>query len=250
MESGSTEHDLFFKPTYQVTYYASIILPILYSYNFPIICEVNSKITEIGKILASIYDDFCQFDFYISIYYYKNYKLLHFCKALFFPQKEKCYVSADYEAELERNAASGECSSSYELPDGQRLVLGDVRFKGPELFYKPSLHGFNCPSIVDVICNSVDTCDMDYRKVMYENIVVSGGSTMFPGFVERLDSEMMVRRPRWDGFKVGIEAIPSRQYCAWSGGSMLASLECLNGFWMTRQEYEDVGPDRVNYKFF
>lgn len=72
---------------------------------------------------------------------------------------------------------------------------------------------------------------------------------MLPGLVDRLKVELgfkLVNEP----WKANVDALPSRHYAAWVGGSILASLSCLKGFWMTKQEYEDVGSDRVNYKFF
>lgn len=90
---------------------------------------------------------------------------------------------------------------------------------------------------------------MDYQSTFYENIVIGGGSSMFPGLKERLQSEL-ISKLRATGFKPKIETTHSRQYAAWAGGSLLSSLSILKGFWMTSQEYHDAGAERVHYKFF
>jgi actin len=38
-------------------------------------------------------------------------------------------------------------------------------------------------------------CDLDVRKDLYENLVLSGGSTMFPGIAERLEKEITALAP-------------------------------------------------------
>lgn len=91
--------------------------------------------------------------------------------------------------------------------------------------------------------------ELEYRTVFYENIAVAGGSSMIPGLVNRLKVELGLKvvGEEWDA---KVDALPSRKFATWVGGSILASMNCLQGFWMTKQEYEDVGSDRVNYKFF
>lgn len=167
-----------------------------------------------------------------------------------FFQAEMCYVARDYSAELETFSCSGENRARFDLPDGQHVLLSDERFKVPECIFKPSLEGLDCLGIPDLICSSVDKCDLDYRPIFYENIVVSGGSTMFPGLIERLDLELTRRLARRQDVKIHIDALASRQYSVWAGGSLLASLDNLKGFWLTKKEYEDAGPEGVSYKFF
>lgn len=139
--------------------------------------------------------------------------------------------------------------TSYKLPDGQQILLGEERFRCPEVLFNPSLEGLNCPSIVDMISSSISMTDLEYRGVLYENIAVAGGGSTIPGLVSRLKVEMgaKVAGEEWGAH---VDALPSSQYAAWVGASILASLNCLKGFWMTKQEYEDLGSDRVNYKFF
>lgn len=103
---------------------------------------------------------------------------------------------------------------------------------------------------MDNIRSSISKSDLDYKEVFYKNIVLSGGSTMFDGLPDRLFIEL--RKGAQDSYEMNgqIEAMPSRHLAAWIGGSILASLSSHDDFWMSRQEYEDVGAERVRHKFF
>lgn len=137
----------------------------------------------------------------------------------------------------------------YDLPDGQQVIIGNERFKCPEVFFQPSLHDFNCPSVVENICKSVERSETEYQKLLYENIVISGGTTMLKGLGDRLLGELS-RRPKLQAnMKVGIDEMRYPQNLAWTGGSIVASLQSGKGFWISKQEYDDVGSDVVNYKF-
>ncbi|VDK84753.1 unnamed protein product [Litomosoides sigmodontis] len=70
---------------------------------------------------------------------------------------------------------------------------------------------------------TVDRCEVDLRKNLYSNIVLSGGSTMFTGFGDRLLAEMRRLAPK--DVKIRISAPQERLYGTWIGGSILASLD-------------------------
>lgn len=63
-------------------------------------------------------------------------------------------------------------------------------FRCPEAFFKPALMGLEIPGLHKLALNCIKACDIDIRKAMYENMVMSGGSTMFPGIPERLEAEV------------------------------------------------------------
>ncbi|OWR43718.1 actin [Danaus plexippus plexippus] len=160
-----------------------------------------------------------------------------------------CYVAMDYENEVQTVNRLKD-STHYELPDGQHVLLCEERFKCPEMLFQPKTCGMNSFNIVDNICSSISKCDLEYKTLFYDNIVLSGGSSLFRGLSERLSVELSRRVSDMPGIKANVSSIPSRHYSSWLGGSILASLKSLHGFWMTKQEYDDNGPERVHYKFF
>lgn len=74
-----------------------------------------------------------------------------------------------------------------ELPDGQTITVSSQRFRCPEALFKPHLLGKELPGFHELSYNSIMKCDVDIRKELYSNIVMSGGTTMFPGIAERVN---------------------------------------------------------------
>ncbi|XP_047339269.1 actin-100-like [Impatiens glandulifera] len=161
--------------------------------------------------------------------------------------KEKlAYVALDYDQEMEKTAA--DVSSSYELPDGQVIKIGTERFECPEILFRPSLIGIESPGIHEAVYNSIMKCDMDVRNVLYKNIFLFGGSTMFPGIVERMNKELNILVP--GDRKIKVVAPPERKYSVWIGGSILASLRLFQERWITKQQYDESGPSIVHRNCF
>merc|ERR1712004_464915 len=128
------------------------------------------------------------------------------------------YVAEDYDAELSGASENSDLEKQYELPDGQVITVGAERFRCAEVLFQPSHIG----------------------KDLYQNIVLSGGSTMFPGIDTRLKKEIQALAPA--AVKVKIVAPPERKYSVWIGGSILSSLSTFQDMWITKDEYDESGP--------
>ena len=157
--------------------------------------------------------------------------------------KEKlCYIAVDYDEELEKDGIKRD----YKLPDGQIISVDKARFIAPEIIFRPSLIGKSEMGLHRKLYNTVMKCDLDDRHEWYQNIVVVGGNTMFPGIKERLEKEMNYLVP--DSYKIKTIIPPERKQSVWIGGSILASLSTFEEMWITRKEYDETGPSIVHRK--
>ena len=133
----------------------------------------------------------------------------------------------------------------YELPDGQVITIGAERFRAPEPLFKPSLIGKESDGIHKLTYDSIQKCDVDIRRDLYTNTVLSGGSTMFTGIDLRLNKEMTALAP--SAVKVKIVAPPERKYSVWIGGSILSS---LSTFQESIIEVRNLVAISINIKIF
>jgi len=165
--------------------------------------------------------------------------------------KEKlAYVAEDYNKELAKaeGAGAADIEKQYELPDGKVITIGSERFRTPEVLFQPQFIGQEAEGIHRLTYDSIQKCDVDIRRDLYTNIVLSGGTTMFDSIDKRLNKEMTALAPA--SVKVKIVAPPERKYSVWIGGSILSSLSTFQDMWIQKDEYDESGPGIVHRKCF
>ncbi len=165
--------------------------------------------------------------------------------------KEKVsYVSIDPKKE-EKDLHSGVWKAEkkemeYQLPDGHKIKLGAERFRAPEILFEPELIGSEYPGVHQIVVDAINRTDMDLRKNLFGNIVLSGGSTLCKGFGDRLLHE--VQRLAVKDMRIKIFAPPERKYSTWIGGSILAGLSTFRKMWVSIDDWHE-NPDVVHTKF-
>ncbi|XP_072925567.1 uncharacterized protein [Hemitrygon akajei] len=156
--------------------------------------------------------------------------------------KQKCcYVVVDQEKEAQ--LPDQEYLVDYELPDGHVITIGKERRKCTEALFKPSLMGSDEVGIHLLTINSLNRLEPRVQRLMFDNVLLSGGSTMFEGFYSRFCREMLALAPK--DAKANIHAIPERKFAVWVGGSILASLHAFQSLWIRREDYQEQGPHIV-----
>lgn len=71
------------------------------------------------------------------------------------------------------------------------IDVGYERFTGAEMFFHPEFHNKDWSTpLGEVVDNSIQKCPIDFRVQLYQNIVLSGGSTLFTGFDKRLQGQV------------------------------------------------------------
>jgi len=164
-----------------------------------------------------------------------------------------CYVG--YDRALERKLAldTTVLVQPYTLPDGRTIKMSAERFEAPEALFNPQLVDIESPGLSELIFNCINAADIDTRASFYKHIVLSGGSTMYPGLPSRIEKEMremyLTRVLKGDTdklskFKLRVMYPPRRRHMVFVGGAVLADImKDKPDFWISKEEYMEKGKD-------
>ncbi|ESR64118.1 actin-related protein 6 [Citrus sinensis] len=126
--------------------------------------------------------------------------------------------------------------------------LTNERFLVPEMIFQPADLGMNQAGLAECIVRAVNSCHPYLHSVLYESIILTGGSTLFPRFAERLERELRPLVP--DDYQVKITTQEDPLLGVWRGGSLLASSPDFQAMCVTKAEYEENGSARCRRRFF
>ncbi|CAE7496488.1 ACTR1A [Symbiodinium microadriaticum] len=119
--------------------------------------------------------------------------------------------------------------------------MGAEAFRAPEILFQPDLIGSESRGVHDCLVKAVMKSDLDLRRTLLSQMVLSGGSTLFAGFGDRLLNEVRKHPLLPKDTKIRIAAPPERLYSTWIGGSILASLATFKSMWVSKQDYQENG---------
>jgi len=163
--------------------------------------------------------------------------------------KEKlCYVGYDLKLENQLSNDTTVLVAKYKLPDGRVIRIGRERFQAPECLFQPSLIDVESLGISDALFKCINDADVDLRQPFYEHIVLSGGTTMYPGLPSRLEKDLKdlyrTKLKTKNELKCRIEDPPRRKHMVFLGGAVLAEImKDRDTFWVSKDEWKSLGPD-------
>ena len=160
-------------------------------------------------------------------------------------KESKCYVSLNFDEDVKATGAS-KSKETFPLPDNHEIIVDKEVFQCPEALFNPKLVDLDYKGIHKMAHESISKCEVDVCAALASNaIILSGGSTLFSGFVERMRKEMEALI----GGSVKINAHKDRINYPWIGGSVLWSMTNLQDKCVTREQFKDTGPAIVRQKY-
>jgi actin-like protein 6A len=171
------------------------------------------------------------------------------------------------------SAASTAAPSMYEFPDGTLVdlthsTLGKDLTRIPELLFAKTLPFTDTDArSTTPLTNNLQTLgdaplhelihqsllaveDVDIRKELSSNILLTGGSSLFPNLDARLSHELTKLLPAFTKPKVVAPRFSvERTHAAWIGASILTSLGSFQQLWLSRTEYEEYGATMAIQRF-
>lgn len=173
------------------------------------------------------------------------------------PNEAKRYTLSEQETASDL----GEQDDSHQLDDSEKpkdrrtvdltkneFSLTNERFIVPEMIFRPADLGLNQAGLAECIVRAVNSCHSYLHPVLYESIILTGGSTLFPRFSERLEKELRPLVP--DEYQVKISSQEDPILGVWRGGSLLASSPDFETMCVSKAEYEELGSARCRRRFF
>ena len=152
------------------------------------------------------------------------------------------YVAHDFKLEKQHTKFE---RIVYRLPDGSEIDVGQQRFECTEALFSRNLKRRSSGAVNTVIADAVKTAlsrsGDDIRRVLFENIVCSGGNTMTKGFDDRLKKEIDLSAPEKSGWKTRVFGLVDRKLSCWIGGSIMASLSHMDQLWISKEQFEEHG---------
>ncbi|KAJ2062442.1 NuA4 histone acetyltransferase subunit [Coemansia sp. S146] len=163
------------------------------------------------------------------------------------------FIERPYDAAL----VNSKPQKPFEFPDGFNVSVGALRYALPEILFNPNqfltrrpkrLENVGLMGVHEMAVRSVLTSDVDLRPQLLNNVVLAGGSSLFPCFCDRMSVMLQDACP---GSRIKFFSLNSkteRKSTAWLGGSILASLGTFHQLWISRAEYDEHGASIVDKK--
>uniref|UniRef100_A0A452T1Q5 Actin-related protein 6 n=1 Tax=Ursus maritimus TaxID=29073 RepID=A0A452T1Q5_URSMA len=129
----------------------------------------------------------------------------------------------------------------------QILRLANERFAVPEILFNPSDIGIQEMGIPEAIVYSIQNLPEEMQPHFFKNIVLTGGNSLFPGFRDRVYSEVRCLTPT--DYDVSVVLPENPITYAWEGGKLISENDDFEDMVVTREDYEENGHSVCEEKF-
>ena len=119
------------------------------------------------------------------------------------------------------------------------MKLSGERFEAPEALFQPHLINVESVGVAELLFNTINAADVDTRPEFYKHIVLSGGTTMYPGLPSRLEREIkqlyLERVLKGDTSRLSVSCIiivqRKRQALYKNSTGLISSIQILDYFY-------------------
>jgi actin, other eukaryote len=147
-------------------------------------------------------------------------------------KETRCRVALDFDLRMQDLS-----SNNADPADG--LITAAESYRCPEALFNPSTMGMETKGIHEAVYESIMKCDADLRRPLFLTVVLSGGNTLFPGLLDRMNRELTALAP--SGTRIKVISPAESENLTWQGGSILASIPSFQDMSISRLEYEETG---------
>jgi actin-related protein len=152
-----------------------------------------------------------------------------------------CYCSKEFNNEINNFK-----NIDYELPDGNKIKLGNELIKCIEILFNPELYQVSYREnfgLIDLFKNSVEKIYKNYEnnKEIFDNIYFTGGNCFIKGIGERFINEIKNINDDNKINKFNVTICNDNKYTTWIGGSVLSSLSIFNNNLVSKLKYNEIG---------
>ena len=137
----------------------------------------------------------------------------------------------------------------YDLPDKNTINMTHDKNLILERVFNPVKEYPEFMGYHQMVNDAISKSDLEIKKELYSNIFLCGGNTLFSGFPERFQKQIINTNKQT--FKIKIITHPSnteRKFSAWIGGSILSSLGTFHQLWLSLAEFEEHGASIIERK--
>ncbi|EEB08674.1 actin-like protein Arp5 [Schizosaccharomyces japonicus yFS275] len=132
---------------------------------------------------------------------------------------------------------------SSNVAQNYQLHLNVERIRVPEIVFRPSIAGLDQAGVIEIIRTMLQDTELNVDNKLMSNILLTGGMSLLPGFVERIKNELKAILPTGTALNVKRAQDPSLD--AWKGASSWSVTEKFKQSCITREEFTEKGMDYI-----